>query len=221
MKLSIVIPALDASATLAATLLSLGDACDVLVVDGGSRDDTIPIAARRGVRVLHAQKGRGSQLAAGAANARGEWLLFLHADTCLEPSWKTTVSSFIENASNAERAAVFRFELDHQSAEARRLEAMVDWRVRRLGLPYGDQGLLIHRDFYHSIGGFRPIPIMEDVDLVLRIGRRRLVVLPIAARTSSKRWLERGWLLRSAQNIFCLALYFAGVPARLISRVYH
>ncbi len=98
---------------------------------------------------------------------------------------------------------------------------MVDWRVRRLGLPYGDQGLLIHRDFYNEIGGFRLIPIMEDVDFILRIGRNRLVVLPSAARTSAQRWLQRGWLLRSTQNIFCLALYLVGVPTRLISLVYH
>ncbi|MBY0560455.1 TIGR04283 family arsenosugar biosynthesis glycosyltransferase [Hyphomicrobium sp.] len=221
MTLSIVIPTLDAGATLAQTLVSLGDVREVLVVDGGSHDDTVLIAERARVRVLHAQKGRGCQLAEGAANARGDWLLFLHADTCLERDWQAAVTSFIEDPTNTARAAVFRFQLDHGSAEARRLEAMVDWRVRRLGLPYGDQGLLIHRDFYHSIGGFRPIPIMEDVDLVLRIGRSRLEILPIAARTSAKRWMEQGWTLRSAQNIFCLVLYFVGVPARLISRVYH
>ncbi len=221
MTLSIVIPTLDAGVTLADTLLSLGDHGDVLVVDGGSLDDTVPIAGRCGARVLRAQKGRGHQLAAGATNARGDWLLFLHADTCLERNWKAVVASFIDDPSNKARAAVFRFQVDHESAEARRLEAMVDWRVRRLGLPYGDRGLLIHRNFYHGIGGFRPIPIMEDVDLVLRIGRHRLVVLPIAARTSAKRWMERGWMLRSAQNIFCLVLYFVGVPTRLISLVYH
>ena len=89
-----------------------------------------------------------------------------------------------------------------------------------LGLPYGDQGLLIHRDLLRSVGGVRALPLMEDVDLVRRLGRRRLVGLDVPAVTSAAKWQRDGWYRRSARNLLCLALYFAGVPLRLIARLY-
>jgi rSAM/selenodomain-associated transferase 2 len=221
LKLSVVIPAFDAAATLARAIVVLGDAAEVIVVDGGSSDDTAKIAARLGARVIRAAKGRGSQLSAGAAEARGDWLLFIHADTYLESGWREAVESFAANRANRAKAATFRFKLDHEAAPARWLEKMVTWRAQSMGLPYGDQGLLIHRDFYWELGGFRSMPIMEDVDLVLRIGRRRLVALPAAARTSANRWHQDGWLWRSSRNLFCLTLYFLRVPPTLIARIYH
>ncbi|MEE8246899.1 MAG: glycosyl transferase family 2, partial [Alphaproteobacteria bacterium] len=88
------------------------------------------------------------------------------------------------------------------------------------GLPYGDQGLLIHRDLYSRVGGFRPLPLMEDVDIVRRIGARRLVVLEAAALTSAARYRRAGYLRRSLRNLACLGLYFLGVPPRLLVRLY-
>jgi hypothetical protein len=96
----------------------------------------------------------------------------------------------------------------------------VAWRCRVLGLPYGDQGLLIHRDLLACAGGMRPLPLMEDVDLVRRLGRRRLVALPADAVTSAAKWQRQGYLRRSARNLMCLSLWFAGVPPRLIQRIY-
>ena len=146
--------------------------------------------------------------------------MFLHADTTLEEGWKHAIDAYIADPANQNRAAAFRFALDDGSAEARRLERMVAWRAETLALPYGDQGLLIKRDFYGSLGGFRALPLMEDVDLIRRIGRRRLVVLPIEARTSAARWRAEGWVARSLRNITCLSLYFLGVPPRLLLRLY-
>jgi hypothetical protein len=152
--------------------------------------------------------------------ARSEWLLFLHADTVLTGNWRKDMRDFISSPDNRLRAATFRFGLDHPSPEARRLERNVAWRVRHLGLPYGDQGLLIHRDLYRSLGGFRAWPLMEDVDLVRRIGRHRLTVLPSVACTSAERWLRDGWRRRGLRNLSCLTLYLMGVPPRLIARLY-
>jgi hypothetical protein len=100
------------------------------------------------------------------------------------------------------------------------LERAVAWRCRVLGLPYGDQGLLIHRDLLRSVGGMRPLPLMEDVDLIRRLGRSRLVPLAADAVTSARKWETQGYLRRSVRNLLCLSLWFAGVPPRLISRIY-
>jgi len=193
---------------------------EVLVVDGGSRDDTVALARRAGANVISGPRGRGPQLAAGAAACRGDWLLFLHADTRLAPGWSRYVAAFLREAAAGDTAAVFRLAFDDTSVHARGLAHLANWRARRLGLPYGDQGLLLARAFYDRLGGFRPLPLMEDVDLVRRIGRARLVHLQAVAVTSAERYRRAGWWPRAARNLAVLALYFVGVPARLLKRLY-
>ena len=217
--LSVIIPALNAAADLPGTLAALGGAsAEVLVVDGGSGDGTREVAAAAGAQVLTAPRGRGGQLEAGVAAARQPWLLLLHADTRLGPDWAAVATAHMRGA--PDRAAYFRFALDSDDRRARRLERLVAWRCRALALPYGDQGLLVHRDLLRAVGGVRPLPLMEDVDLVRRLGRHRLVGLEAAAVTSAERWRRDGWYRRSARNLACLSLYFAGVPPRLIARLY-
>ena len=224
LRLAVVIPALDAAAALPATLEAVMDAqavapC-VTVVDGGSRDATCRIAREHGADVLEAPRGRGSQLAAGAAAARGDWLLFLHADTRLPPGWDTLVAAFAADPGNAERAAVFALRFDDPAPAARRVEWVAAWRARLLGLPYGDQGLLIARSFHDVLGGYAPLPIMEDVDLVRRIGRRRIVTLPDHVVTSAARYRRSGYTARMLRNLACLTLYFCGVSPQRIARLY-
>jgi rSAM/selenodomain-associated transferase 2 len=222
--LSIVIPTLDSAATLESALDALAEGGDrvaeIVVADGGSRDGTRDIAARRGARVVSAARGRGAQLAAGAQAATQPWLLFVHADTRLAPGWADAAARFAAAPENERRAGYFRFTLDDDSAAARRLEAVVGWRCRLLALPFGDQGLVIGRAFYDALGGFRPLPLMEDVDMVRRVGRRRLAVLDAAAVTSAWRYRRGGYLRRSARNLLCLGLFFLGVPPRALVRLY-
>lgn len=224
-RTSIVIPALNAETSIGRTLGALNrepaeETIEIIVVDGGSHDATVAIAGGHGARVLQAPSGRGSQLVRGAAEAGGEWLLFLHADTVPEPGWAKALAEFAASPDNARRAGVFRFALDDDVTAARRLERIVAWRTRAMALPYGDQGLFLSRAFYGELGGFRPLPLYEDVDLVRRIGRRRLAMLDVRAVTSAARYRGPGYLARSARNLVCLGLYFLGVPPPTIKRLY-
>ena len=224
--LSIIVLARDAASTLPAVLAALdegqpgGLVREILLADGGSTDDTVRLAEAAGAKTMTMPAGRGSQLAAGAAAAGGEWLLFLHADTHLSAGWAAAAKGFIADPANRKRAAVFRLQLDDGDPRARRIERLARWRGRVLGLPYGDQGLLISAGFYGELGGYRPLPLMEDVDFVRRIGRQRLAFLEVTARTSAARYRAGGWWLRPLRNLSILALYFIGVPTRLLHRLY-
>ncbi len=224
--ISVVIPTLNAGETLPATLMALGAGRDsglieeLLITDGGSTDGTPGLAKTLGARVVTGPPGRGGQLQRGAVAATGEWLLFLHGDTVLDPEWLFAAEEFVANGENASRAAAFRFILDDEHPGARRIERMVAWRCAKFGLPHGDQGLLLSRRFYGQLGGFRDLVLMEDVDLVRRIGRRRLVMLPVSARTSARRYQQNGYWRRPARNLLCLCLYFLRLPPKHIAKVY-
>jgi rSAM/selenodomain-associated transferase 2 len=193
---------------------------EIIVVDGGSCDGTGVAAETLGADVIAAPRGRGIQLAVGAARARGDWLLFLHADCLLEAGWETAVQTFVSMPCAGLRAGYFDFALDDTGSAARRLERLVDFRCRVLGLPYGDQGLLITRSLYRAVGGFAPLPLMEDVDLVRRLGRRGLARIGARCVSSPRRYRREGYWRRPLRNLFCLLLYFAGVPPHRILRLY-
>lgn len=224
-RLGIVVPTLNAATSLPASLAALADTGGavepaLILADGGSSDRSVAFADAFAADYLVAPRGRGAQLAAGAAAVAGDWLLFVHADTVLGSGWAAAVAAFAADAGNAGRAGYFRFALDDDSAAARRLERRVAWRCRTFGLPYGDQGLLVSRARYEAVGGFRPLPLMEDVDLVRRLGRSRMVELPVAAVTSAEKFRRDGYRRRTLRNLACLALYGVGVPPRLIARLY-
>ena len=216
--LSVVIPALDAAAGLPSCLASVEGVGEIILVDGGSRDGTVAIAKAFGARVVVSPKGRGVQLRAGGEAARGDWLLFLHADTALAAGWREAVA--VHAGRHPRKAACFRLKLDDPAWQARAIERGVAARVRLLGLPFGDQGLLVPRLLYDQVGGYRPLPLMEDVDLARRIGRFRLRMLAADALTSAERWRKRGWFRRSARNLLCLGLYRLGVSPERIARLY-
>jgi len=224
LAIDIVVPTLNAAPTLAATLQCLQRSREdrlvgeVIIVDGGSTDGTQDLARAFGAALVTTERGRGKQLAQGAALTTAPWLLFLHADTRLLPGWEREVGAFI--GQGTDRAAVFRLRFDDSAALARWLERAVSWRTRFLGLPYGDQGLLISRELYDAVGGFRDIPLMEDVDLVRRLGRKRILLLDSIAETSARRYRRSGYPIRAARNFIVLSLYYCGVPPRVLARLY-
>jgi len=215
--LTVVIPTLNAASVLAGTVEALGGQAEVVVSDGGSTDGTPAEARALGAIVVTGARGRGQQIAAGVGAARSPWLLLLHADTRLAPGWAAAAAAHMRMG--AHRAGYFRFTLDSADPRARRLERAVAWRCRVLRLPYGDQGLLIARGLLDAVGGVRPLPLMEDVDLVQRLGRR-LVALPADAVTSGARWERDGWRRRSVRNLCCLGLWRVGVPASWVAQIY-
>lgn len=228
--ITVILPTLDAEAGLAAALTALVPATveglvrEVVIADGGSGDRTLEIADQAGATIVRSSRGRGHQMAAGAREARMPWLLFLHADTVLAPGWEREAAAFIDRVEAGQRplaAAAFRFALDDLGFKPRLIEAGVSLRCTLFRLPYGDQGLLIPARLYKALGGFRELPLMEDVDLVRRLGRGRMVMLRSQAVTSAIRYRRDGYLRRAARNLTCLALFYLRVPTRVIARLYN
>jgi len=217
-----VIPTFDVAAELAPLLADLDASplvAEIIVADGGSRDATLAVALT-GARVVQAPRGRGTQLAAGAAAATSDWLLFLHADCRPAEGWEDAVRAFVTVSDAAGHAGYFALAFDDTTQAARRLERLVAWRCRVLALPYGDQGLLISRALYDAVGGYAAIPLMEDVDIVRRLGRHRLKPIGATIRTSAKRYRRDGYRRRALRNLCCLTLYFLGVKPARIARLY-
>jgi rSAM/selenodomain-associated transferase 2 len=227
--ISVIIPTLNEEADLARTLTALVPAAieglvrDVVVADGGSSDRTAEIAEVAGAHFIRTEAGRGAQLAEGTRHAKAEWLLFLHADTALQPGWEEEAVALIravETGAREETAAVFRFALDDTGLRAAALSALVGLRCAMVRMPYGDQGLLISRRLYDQVGGYKPLALMEDLDLVRRLGRRRIVLLRSRAVTSARRYRRDGYARRMLRNLACLSLYFLRVPPRVLARLY-
>ncbi|MBN9248682.1 MAG: TIGR04283 family arsenosugar biosynthesis glycosyltransferase [Hyphomicrobium sp.] len=227
--ISVIIPARNAERTLAATLSALvpsavdGLVKQVIVVDGGSTDSTAEVADQAGADVVVSTRERGGQLAQGAAMARFPWLLFLHPGTVLEEDWDRSAIAFMRGVDLGERApsaGAFTFRLDDKGIAPRVLESLVNLRCKVLRVPYGDQGLLIPRQLFDAVGGYKNLPIMEDIDLARRLGRRRLTMLDADAVTSAEQYKREGYLLHSMRSQICQMLYGVGMPIGMIARLH-
>ena len=203
--LSIVIPTLNEALHLPLLLSDLNvwpNDFELIIVDGGSIDLTISIAQIQGVDVIKSpKKNRGYQLKAGASNARGDWLLFLHADSRLRIGWVSSLSQIIQNKKSKNFAWYFDFKIKKDNLEYRFLEIAVALRSLFLQHPYGDQGLLIHKDLYYKTGGYSSLKIMEDIDLITRITKKtKLKRIRENIYTDDKKWTNSNIIKRAIKN---------------------
>jgi glycosyltransferase involved in cell wall biosynthesis len=208
--ISVIIPTLNAEELLPATLTALVPAAleglvrEVIVVDGGSTDRTGQIADHTGAELISAPPNRGAQLRAGAHAARHPWLLFLDADTVLASGWEREADSFmdrVDRGASRHSAAAFSFAIDDDGFAPRALEWLVYLKCAVLHLPSGGQGLLISRRRYDEVGGHRPLAMMEDVDLLRRIGPRRVKLLSARAVSDAARYRRDGYIRATLGNL--------------------
>jgi rSAM/selenodomain-associated transferase 2 len=214
---SVVIPTLDEEDYIAAAIRSVRGCAEVLVVDGGSSDGTRDRAAAEGARVLVSPPGRGQQLDLGAREARGEWILFLHADTRLEEGWAEAIAGLGKHVVGG----AFRFAVDSPRTVYRWVEKTVDLRCRLFSLPFGDQAIFARRHVYGMVGGFPPFPLMEDLHFVRRLSRAGpMALLRTRAFTSARRWERHGVVATAARNLWLLGMYAAGRAPERLARLY-
>jgi rSAM/selenodomain-associated transferase 2 len=225
-RLGVVIPTLNEARTLPPLLGDVRELAamvllDVVVVDGASSDGTRAEAACGGARVVEAPRGRARQLNRGAMVARGEWLLFLHADCRLAADARTALLAALEPAAGVQ-AAVFRFAIDLPPFRRRFIETGQAVREALSGLAYGDQGLLIRRELFRSVGGYPNLPLMEDVAMIRLLRRRtRIARLPAPLVTSGRRYRRGGVLRTWLEHTALLSLYFLGVSSTRLARWRH
>ncbi|MBO9479434.1 TIGR04283 family arsenosugar biosynthesis glycosyltransferase [Shimia sp. R11_0] len=221
--LSVIIATLNAEAELPACLSALYEAVpagllrELIVVDGGSSDQTCLIADEAGATILRAAPSRGGQLKMGAEAAKGDWFLFLHADTILEDGWTEVIQ---KSLLRPDTAAYFALAFRNSGFAGNCVAKWANFRSVAFGLPYGDQGLLISRSLYNEVGGYQDIPLMEDVAISLKLGRKRLSGIPCHANTSAEKYQSQGWLRRGRRNLWMLTRYLLGVTPERLAKEY-
>ena len=224
--LSIVIPTLNEALHLPLLLSDLNvwpNDFELIIVDGGSIDLTISIAQIQGVDVIKSpKKNRGYQLKTGASNARGDWLLFLHADSRLRIGWVRSLSQIIQNKKSKNFAWYFDFKIKKDNLEYRFLEIAVALRSLFLQHPYGDQGLLIHKDLYYKTGGYSSLKIMEDIDLITRITKKtKLKRIRESIYTDDRKWTNSNIIKRAIKNYKLRKKWRQGYDIENLSKEYN
>ncbi len=222
LRIAVVIPALDEAGTIADMLKRiLAEGPDELVVvDGGSVDETVSHARHAGACVIPSHRGRGLQQNRGAGSTSSEVLLFLHADCYLEPGSLDNLRLFLNDHPGV-AGGCFRTRVESRDLMFRLIDIAADIRAAFLGIPYGDQGIFVRREVFDRHGGFPEIPLMEDVFFSLRIrGEGRIAVVPRRIFVSPRRWQSRGLIRQSLLNWALTVAAAAGVSPSRLARFY-
>tara|TARA_B100000902_G_scaffold382215_1_gene419616 strand:+ start:343 stop:1047 length:705 start_codon:yes stop_codon:yes gene_type:complete len=224
--LSIIIPTLNEETHLPLLLADLNTwphDFELTIVDGGSSDFTISISKIYGVNVIKSpEQNRGYQLKTGASNAKGEWLLFLHADSRLTQGWEESLLKILKRKEAENFAWYFNFKVKRNNLEFRILEIAVALRSHFLQRPYGDQGLLIHKNLYNFSGGFSPLKIMEDIDLITRITKTtKAKCIGENLYTDDKKWSSSNIIIRAIKNAKLRKKWRQGYDINNLSKEYY
>ncbi|MCX5818642.1 MAG: TIGR04283 family arsenosugar biosynthesis glycosyltransferase [Deltaproteobacteria bacterium] len=224
-RISVIIPVFREQAVINETIESVrrlrgGDAAEIIVVDGQAEGETFAAIRDAAVRKVPSEKGRGGQLNRGTAVAAGDVLLFLHADTVLPPAAFERIAEAMRDEGCA--GGAFDLRIDSPGAGFRVIETVANLRSRLTRIPYGDQAIFIRASCFRTLGGFKEIPIMEDVDLMRRIKRNggRIVIFREPVTTSARRWEKEGLVFGTLRNWFLMALYLCGVAPERLARFY-
>jgi hypothetical protein len=217
-RLSIIIPTLNEANAFeeAISKLPKSEQVEIVVVDGGSSDGSAELARELGIRVLSTAPSKAEQMNAGAAEARGEVLLFLHADTRLPANFEEKVMAAVSRKGFC--AGAFTLGIDSEDRGLRFIEWVANWRTRFFQMPYGDQALFVSRDLFIEIGGFPDYPIMEDFELIRRLKKKgTITILPESVKTSPRRWKNLGVFKTWFLNQIIIGAYFIGIPPRRLA----
>lgn len=227
-SIAVVIPTLNEERILSRTLLAVRQLRfdEVVLVDGGSRDRTVPVAqgqlpglSLQPAQVLVAEQGRAKQMNAGARATRSDVLLFLHADTLLPPETRTEIERVLEHPKYVGGRFDVRFEDDRGWAWL--VSRLMNWRSRWSGIATGDQALFVRRSVFDDLGGFADVPLMEDIELGRRLKRMgSIAALRTRATTSFRRWERQGALRTIVQMWLLRFLYWIGVPPHMLQQFY-
>lgn len=220
-RISVIVPAINEAARLAQCLIRpLQGSVEVIVVDGGSSDDTAKIAEKSGAKVVHSSAGRALQMNAGAELACGNVLLFLHADTELPEQWSSRIDEVLMQGSSWGR---FDVDLVSPRRSIRLVGFMMNWRSRVSGIATGDQAMFVSRSLWQQSGGYARIALMEDIELSQRLKRLggAPACLRARVRVSARRWESRGVLRTILQMWRLRALYFFGVSPDKLHHSYY
>ncbi len=216
-KISIIIPTLNERENIKAAIATIQSSTniEIIVVDGGSQDDTLEIAQSLGVKFISSLPGRAIQMNTGAIAASGDILLFLHADTRLPIGFDEMIRTALQQPNTV--AGAFALQINDPSWGLRWVERGVYWRSHFLQMPYGDQAIFLTKAIFQQIGNFPELPIMEDFELIRRLRRiGKIVILPAPVITSARRWLQKGIVRTTMLNQIVIIAYFLGVsPKRL------
>ena len=222
-KFSIIVPALRESDKINSLVghlegLQSSQDAEIIVVDGNPNGDTIQAIGSERVKKIVAPKGRARQMNAGTSIAKGEILIFLHADTVLPRNALRKIDSAMAQGQYV--GGAFELGIDSHKIAFKLLARWASLRCRLTGIPYGDQAIFIKRGYFNSLGGYKDIPVMEDVELMRRIKRKgdKICIVPEQVKTSPRRWEEEGFVYVNARNAFLFFSYIFGVsPEKLAS----
>jgi uncharacterized protein len=216
-KISVIVPTLNEAQTLKKWTEKIEG--ELIIVDGGSTDQTIAIAQQLGATVITSPPGRAHQMNQGAAIAQADTLLFLHADTQLPDRFLELVQQTLAQPNVI--AGAFQLTIASNTPGIRWIERGVNWRSRHLQMPYGDQALFLKTDTFRQLGGFAPLPIMEDFDLIKRLQKLgKIAIAPASVTTSGRRWQKLGIIKTTLINQLVIAAYHLGIAPDRIARLY-